>query len=278
VLAQARVWVFLLVVGAWSCDARPNPSGTAATGGEGAASTAIAGARTLEVGGPGGPGVRYLSVDGPRLNAVLEAGTGKRLKLQGELPAGHGRAAALLVVPSQTELMDHPEHLELRRQAVAAGFASFGMDWASVNAQRGGPQSSEPEALSAEVAEIEVAAEAIAEQPRIDATRMTLVGRRLGAIAAYAVFRRRPTLWAAVLLDPPCIDGMMASRFPELASERRPVLVMVKDNAPVCPTRDFVSSQKGMPPNVRWVHYRQDKDGFSAYLVNWLRAVSNSGP
>jgi hypothetical protein len=208
-----------------------------------------------------------------RVDAVLEASTGIRFKLEGDLPDGLPCIGALLTASDQIRHLQHQDQKALAEQVVAAGRAAYRFNWGFFHARRGGPSSSLPAALNMERAELAAALAFVTKQPRMCANDIVLLGQGLGAIVAWQQFRERQDLRALVVYDPPCMDGMFASRFPQLLDETRPVLVLAHRKAGACPGEQLDGALQHAPASLRRIDYPSTSQALLA-LKSWLTQLS----
>jgi len=189
---------------------------------------------------------------GRRLSGVLFSSLGSRFPFEADLPpAALGKARpAALIAPSRSWGLDDRRALELAQRLLERGAIVMRVGWA-LTSQRPAPSSTEPGALAYEQAELERALAQLSQHPRVDPRRVVIIGRDVGAVAGYAVFRKIAAARALVLIGPPCIDGAgFELRYPALAREQRPVLLVGVDNPVSCPDAVLQKALQGAPPNV----------------------------
>lgn len=151
-----------------------------------------------------------------------------------DVPAGRPPFPALVVAPGAGYPAEAPLHAELAAAAVDAGYLVFRMDWAYW--REGGNASPD---LSDEREDLRTVLERVRTDPRVDPGRVTLAGKSLGSLVAHAVFAEDPALRALVLLTPLCVRAggapALDERYPGLASEERPVVLLYGTADPACP-------------------------------------------
>ena len=150
------------------------------------------------------------------------------------LPAGEGKAPALLIVPGEGYHRNLAITAGLAESATASGWVTLRMDWRYYTAS---PNNGTPSRdYNAEQAEMEAAVAFLKRHPRVDATRISVAGKSFGSIVAGRVFVNDPALRALVLLTPVCRGASDAPKnYQGLIADKRPVIVVVGNADSTCP-------------------------------------------
>ena len=149
------------------------------------------------------------------------------------LPAGAGRAPALVIAPGQGYDRNAPVMRGLAEAAHAAGFVTLRFDWGFYSAGKTAPAD---RGLSMELAELRAAVAFLRQHARVDAARIYVAGKSLGSVVAHRVFVDDAHIKGAVFLTPIVRQrGDGERNYPRLAAQTRPWLVVLGEADPLCP-------------------------------------------
>ncbi len=150
------------------------------------------------------------------------------------LPAGEGKAPALLIVPGEGYHRNLAITAGLAESASASGWVTLRMDWRYYTAS---PANGTPSRdYQNEQAEMEAAVAFLKGHPRVDASRISVAGKSFGSIVAGRVFVNDPALRALVLLTPVCRGASDAPKnYQGLIADKRPIVVVVGAADSACP-------------------------------------------
>ena len=149
------------------------------------------------------------------------------------LPAGTGKAPALLIAPGETYHRNLPIIAGLAESAVASGWVTLRFDWRYYT---NNPDSKPSKDYITEQAEFEAALAYLKKHPRVDASRIVLAGKSQGSMVATQVFLGDANAKAVLLLTPICRSGGDAGKnYKGLIADKRPVIVVMGNNDGICP-------------------------------------------
>lgn len=150
---------------------------------------------------------------------------------------------ALIIAPGQGYHMELPLIKHLAQTAADNSVIALRFDWNYFTAGTG----PSPD-LSREMQDLEAALEAVAQMPEVDKNQIMIAGKSLGTLITYQLFQKRPDLHSLYLITPLCTwywdeEGNEVApfpiadlRYPDFASEKRPVLMTLGNQDPNCLT------------------------------------------
>ncbi|APV49494.1 hypothetical protein BWI17_07245 [Betaproteobacteria bacterium GR16-43] len=166
-------------------------------------------------------------------------------------PEGPGPFPAVVFAPGQGYHARLPILEEGAAALVRSGVAVFRLDWRYfANDPKNGMPSPN---LDAEVAEMTGVVKQARADKRVDASRIFLAGKSLGTRVGWRVFVADPSLKAIVLLTPTCHEGPIEKAYVGIATEARPVAMVLGDQDPVCPLPNLYRSVGALPATNRIV-------------------------
>ncbi len=155
-----------------------------------------------------------------------------------EKPAGKGPFPAVVLASGSGYHMRQPVLAETAAALLAQGIAVYRFDWAYRVA--GGDFFKQPKDRLAEIEDLNTALALVRNDPDIDRSRIAVAGKSLGSIIAWRVLRADPELRGALLLTPVCSrpeePEAAAANYPAVADEKRPLLWLLGEADPACPT------------------------------------------
>lgn len=179
-----------------------------------------------------------LAARAEELSAI--GGSGARLHIEAEFPAGDGPHPALVLAPGQGYHLALPAMASTARALVAQGIAVFRFDWAYFSAE---PRGTPSDDLARELQDLQAVLALARRHPRVAAARLSVGGKSLGSLVAWNAFRADPQLRSVLLLTPLCSrvpEGQTLPRpelvenYPGFEAERRPSLWIAGDRDPRC--------------------------------------------
>lgn len=177
--------------------------------------------------------VLSLASPGARERAV-HIPNGSRPELDGNfgLPDQPERVPCVVFAPGKGASKDTPLIKELGSALRSENIATLRFDWAFYSAK-----ANPSEGLLGEATDLRSALTFVRRDPKIDTSRILLVGKSLGSVVSYRVFRADREVMGAVLLTPIALPAEPGKYYPDLAAETRPMLFTVGasdvDNCPL---------------------------------------------
>lgn len=185
-----------------------------------------------------------LAADAPKATAAtLSTPRGARLELTADFPPGAGPFPTLVLAPGQGYHMGLPALAQTAKALVAQGLAVYRFNWAYfTQTPRGRPA----EDLGAELEDLQTVLRAARAELRVDKARLAVGGKSLGSLVAWKAMAADPALRAGLLLTPVCSHvpqgqaapvNLIAENYPGLATETRPLALLLGSRDPLCDTR-----------------------------------------
>lgn len=175
-----------------------------------------------------------VSPDASAETVAIPVKSGGELKADFAVPQGMEKVPAVLIAPGRSYHRGAPLIEGLASLAPANGWASLRFDWRYYSAD---PKQGKPsKELVSEREDLAAAAAFLRAHPRIDASRIVVVGKSLGSVVAGQVFAEDGGFRAVMLLTPVCTDPSSTPRYyGRRADDKRPIVMVLGDADPACP-------------------------------------------
>lgn len=199
-----------------------------------------------------------LAIGGPTRAAervLARTASGSPVSLVVDLPKGVGPFPVAVIAAGRSGGMHQPLLDGLARALVDEGVAAVRFDWSywAADPIAGKPSSD----LGAEIQDMAAVISWTKADKRLDSAHMVLVGKSLGSLVAYRRFTADPAPEGLVLLTPICMIAAagaptwLQEPYPSLATERRPLTMVLGDRDPSCPLPRIYSLAAGVAAPLR---------------------------
>lgn len=174
----------------------------------------------------------------------LDLVTSRGERVQGMLHLPDSDAAklpAIVIAPGQGYHMDAPLIVGVAQQAASNGIAAFRFNWHffATSTQREKDRSHEIEDMLTVIQHAKA-------HPRIDPSRVILVGKSFGSIMTYTNYQRAPEAAGLVLLTPVCRNEKdMKSFYPGLANLSVPTVLLLGNRDKFCSLKVLYEGLQG---------------------------------
>jgi hypothetical protein len=176
-------------------------------------------------------------------NKTIKTERGADVEVLEDIPSGPGPFPVVILAPGVGYHARLPLLDQLSKSLAANGVAVFRFDWAYYT--KDGSRGKRSVDFSAEVQDMKAVLEAARSHSQIDKARIVLAGKSLGSIITWKLLQSSPDARGGVLLTPVCSRVSKDSptpapkaeiNYPELAFEKRPLLMVSGENDPLCST------------------------------------------
>lgn len=146
--------------------------------------------------------------------------------------------------------MDLPLVKDLANMAAQNGFVVYRFNWNYFTTE---PKGQPSEDLSKEIEDMQTVVAYAKQDPRVDPTKVVIAGKSLGTMVSFPIFVKDSSIVGLILMTPICTDpdtgkAIGEESYPALASQTRPIAMVLGNQDALCSIPmlyDFVKGTKG---------------------------------